>query len=362
MLPAELRKASTRFMNCARGRIFFSMIFKVCGASANQCCAGSYSMSEMPATIPSRTSISSTALALRGTCSPCSISTGPESTRANRQASAIGTNATWAKYSSSPIAPATRIRTAVTLRFSLRPPTGASTNKLSSFLNCGPVGIGLLFAPPFFEDHYAVNPRATLSPEPRRACRRMPTASSNLQPTGLRHNSGVNTNLRAIELRRVIGHSLVSWFKDDAPSMGAALAFYTLFAIAPILLIFSWVAGEFFRPDVVQQDILAQLRLLLGDAGAEAVRDLLGSAKYAGRSAFSTVAGIVAVFVGATSVFAELQSALHRIWRTPPHSVVEGLWRALRSRLLSFGLVLGIGFLLLLSLIATDAFEGLDHL
>ena len=187
----------------------------------------------------------------------------------------------------------------------------------------------------------------------------MPTASSNLQRMGLRHNGGVNTNLRAIELRRVIGHSLVSWFKDDAPSMGAALAFYTLFAIAPILLIFSWVAGEFFRPDVVQQDILAQLRLLLGDAGAEAVRDLLGSAKYGGRSAFSTFVGIVAVFVGATSVFAELQSALHRIWRTPPRSVVEGLWHALRARLLSFGLVLGIGFLLLVSLIASAALEGL---
>jgi membrane protein len=187
----------------------------------------------------------------------------------------------------------------------------------------------------------------------------MPTASSNLQRTGLRHNSGVNTNLRAIDLRRVIGHSLVSWFRDDAPSMGAAIAFYTLFAIAPILLIFSWVAGEFFRPDVVQQDILAQLRLLLGDAGAEAVRDLLGSAKYGGRSAFSTVAGIVAVFVGATSVFAELQSALHRIWRTPPRSVVEGLWHALRARLLSFGLVLGIGFLLIMSLIASAALEGL---
>src|SRR5712671_5823621 len=305
MLPAELRRASTRFMNCARGRTFFSMIFKVCGASANQCCAGSYSMSEMPATIPKRTSMSSTALALRGTCSECSISTGPESTRANRQASAIGTNATWAKYSSSPIAPATRIRTAVTLRFSLRPPTGASTNKLSSFVKCRPVGIGLLFAP-FFDDHYAVNPRTTLSLEPRKACRRMPTVSSNLPRMVLRHNDRVSTNLRAIELRRVISHSLVSWFKDDAPSMGAAIAFYTLFAIAPILLIFSWVAGEFFRPDVVQHDILAQLRLLLGDAGAEAVRDLLGSAKYGGRSAFSTVAGIVAVFVGATSVFAEL--------------------------------------------------------
>src|ERR1700692_3742203 len=176
---------------------------------------------------------------------------------------------------------------------------------------------------------------------------------------GLRHNNAVNTKLRATELRQVIRQSLVSWFKDDAPSMGAAIAFYTLFAIAPILLILNWVAGEFIRPDIVQQDILAQLRILLGDAGAEAVRDLLGSTRYSGRSAVSTGAGIVALFVGATSVFAELQSALHRIWRTPPRSVVEGLWHALRARLLSFGLVLGIGFLLLVSLVASAALEGL---
>jgi len=176
---------------------------------------------------------------------------------------------------------------------------------------------------------------------------------------GLRHNNAVNTKLRAAGLRQVIRQSLVSWFKDDAPSMGAAIAFYTLFAIAPILLIFTWVAGEFIRPDIVQQDVLAQLRNILGDAGADAIRDLLGSTKYAGRSAFSTAVGIVALFVGATSVFAELQSALHRIWRTPPRSVAEGLWHALRARLLSFGLVLGIGFLLLVSLVASAALGGL---
>jgi membrane protein len=176
---------------------------------------------------------------------------------------------------------------------------------------------------------------------------------------GLRHNNPVNTKLRAAGLRQVIRQSLVSWFKDDAPSMGAAIAFYTLFAIAPILLIFTWVAGEFIQPDIVQQDIFAQLRNILGDTGAEAVRDLLGSTKYSGRSAFSTAVGIVALFVGATSVFAELQNALHRIWRTPPRSVVEGLWHVLRARLLSFGLVLGIGFLLLVSLVASAALEGL---
>ena len=71
---------------------------------------------------------------------------------------------------------------------------------------------------------------------------------------GLRHNNAVNTKLRATELRQVIRQSLVSWFKDDAPSMGAAIAFYTLFAIAPILLILNWVAGEFIRSDIVQDN------------------------------------------------------------------------------------------------------------
>lgn len=165
--------------------------------------------------------------------------------------------------------------------------------------------------------------------------------------------------MRSVGLRRVIRQSFVSWFRDDAPSMGAAIAFYTLFAIAPILLIVIWVAGEFIRPEIVQRDILAQLRDILGDAGAEAVRELLGSAKYSGRSVFSTAVGVVALFVGATSVFAELQNALHRIWRTPPRGVVEGLWQVLRARLLSCGLVLGIGFLLLVSLVASAAFEGL---
>jgi membrane protein len=169
----------------------------------------------------------------------------------------------------------------------------------------------------------------------------------------------VNTHrrLRPADIGRVVRQSLVSWFKDDAPSMGAAIAFYTLFAIAPILLIVMWTAGKFIGADIVQDHILAQMRILLGDPGAEAVRDLLLSAKYSARSGFSTAAGVVAVFIAATSVFAELQNALHRIWRTPPRTIVQGLWHAVRARLLSFGLVLGVGFLLLVSLVASAGLE-----
>jgi membrane protein len=167
--------------------------------------------------------------------------------------------------------------------------------------------------------------------------------------------------LQPVDIGRVIRQSVVSWFKDDAPSMGAAIAFYTLFAIAPILLIVIWVAGKFIGSDVVQAHILVQMRMLLGEPGAAAVSDLLLSAKNGTRSSLSTAAGIVAVFVGATSVFAELQNALHRIWRTPPRTLVEGLWHALRARLLSFGLVLGVGFLLLVSLVASAGLEGFGN-
>jgi membrane protein len=165
--------------------------------------------------------------------------------------------------------------------------------------------------------------------------------------------------LRASDMGRVIRQSLVSWFRDDAPSMGAAIAFYTLFAIAPILLMVIWAAGKFIEPDIVQTHILAQMRVLLGAPVSDAVRDLLLSAKYSRRSGLSTAVGIVAVFVGATSVFAELQNALHRIWRTPPRSIVQGLRHAVRARLLSLGLILGVGFLLLVSLVASAGLEGL---
>jgi membrane protein len=189
----------------------------------------------------------------------------------------------------------------------------------------------------------------------------LPRQSDYIRRLGLRHNAGVKTHRRLLptDIGRIIRLSLISWFKDDAPSMGAAIAFYTLFAIAPVLLIVIWVAGEFFGADLVQEHILMQMRMLLGDAGAAAVRDLLLSAKYSTRSGLSTAAGIAAVFIGATSVFAELQNALHRIWRTPPRSIVQGLWHAVRARFISFGLILGVGFLLLVSLIASAGLEGL---
>ena len=163
----------------------------------------------------------------------------------------------------------------------------------------------------------------------------------------------------ARRLKKIVNHSVVSWFEDEASSMGAAIAFYTLFSIAPVLLIVVWIASAFISADAVQSNILSQVRLILGSAGAEAVQTLMVSAKYSGTNALSKAAGVIALLVGATSVFAALQSSLNRIWHTPAERSGRGVWLLVRARLLSFGLVLGVGFLLLVSLIVSAGLEGL---
>ena len=145
-----------------------------------------------------------------------------------------------------------------------------------------------------------------------------------------------------------------AWLADRAPTMGAALAYYTLFSMAPLLLIAISVAGAVFGMDAARGEILGQLRELMGNDGASAVAALLDNVQRSGSTVTGTVVGGVLMLVGATTVFAELQDSLDHIWRVdaPPVPSSRGgaLWRWLRTRLLSFGLVLGVGFLLMVSL------------
>jgi membrane protein len=135
--------------------------------------------------------------------------------------------------------------------------------------------------------------------------------------------------------------------------LGAALAFYTLFSVAPIPVIAMAIAGYVFGVDTAQTQVLAQLQALIGDAGAAAVRELMASAHYSDKRGLAAAVGLVTLIVGATSVFGELQNALGRVWQTPPRTKEVGWWRFLRSRVLSVGMVLGVGFLLLVSLVAS---------
>jgi membrane protein len=153
----------------------------------------------------------------------------------------------------------------------------------------------------------------------------------------------------------------VNWVDDHAQSMGAALAFYTIFSIAPLLLIVISVAGFFFGEEAARGEIYEQLRELLGTRGALAVQGLLESASRSTDSTLTAVLSLLFLYVGATSVFAELQDALGRIWRAPQRPRSSGLLGILRARLLSFGLILCIGFLLIVSLAFSAALAALGR-
>lgn len=149
--------------------------------------------------------------------------------------------------------------------------------------------------------------------------------------------------------------AFASWQDDYAPSMGAALAYYTVFSIAPLLLIVISVAGLVFGEEAARGEIFGQLAGLMGADGARALESLLESFRRPETGVTATLVSLAVLLVGATTVFAELQDALDRIWRAPARDQAGGLWGLLRARLLSFGMILGIGFLLIVSLIVSAA-------
>ncbi len=152
--------------------------------------------------------------------------------------------------------------------------------------------------------------------------------------------------------------SFIAWIDDYAPSMGAAIAYYTVFSIAPLLLIVISVAGLVFGVDAARGEISEQLQSLMGEQGARAVEGLLERANQPDAGIASTVIGVVFLLIGATTVFGELQDALDRIWEAPRRED-GGWWALLRSRLLSFGMILGIGFLLMVSLVLSALLSAL---
>lgn len=146
-----------------------------------------------------------------------------------------------------------------------------------------------------------------------------------------------------------------AWSADYAPSMGAAISYYTVFSLAPLLIIVIAVAGAIFGREAVQGLIVQQFSGLVGRQSAGLVQNLLTSASDTHKG---LIAGIVSFFVlvlGATSVLTELQSALDRIWHVPESQKPSGPWAMIRSRLLSFGMILGLAFLLMVSLAVSAA-------
>jgi membrane protein len=144
------------------------------------------------------------------------------------------------------------------------------------------------------------------------------------------------------------------WSKDKAPRMGAALAYYTIFSLAPLLVIAIAIAGFVFGPEAVQGQIMGQIQGLVGSEAARAVQTMIQSAHKPANGVAATVFGLAILLLGASGVFTEMQDALNTIWKVDTTSRT-GVWNLIRSRFLSFGMVLGIGFLLLVSLLLSAA-------
>jgi membrane protein len=149
----------------------------------------------------------------------------------------------------------------------------------------------------------------------------------------------------------MVRQAVTAWLDDDAPSMGAAIAYYTVFSIAPLLIIVIAIAGGIFGADAVRGQVVAQLQGMIGADAARVVQGMIADASKLEAGLIAGGVGSVLLIIGATTVVAELQSALDRVWQMPAARNEDGWLNLLRARLLSFGLVLALGFLLVVSLV-----------
>jgi membrane protein len=170
---------------------------------------------------------------------------------------------------------------------------------------------------------------------------------------------GMRARSRTPAMVRIFGIALKAWWDDDAPRLGAALAYYTLFAIAPVLVVATAIAGMVFSADAVRGEIVTQLDRLVGREGAHAVQTLLDGASQQRSGIVAATIGSIAFVVAATGAFLELQAALNTVWRVKPTPGAH-LRAFLINRLRSFGLVVAIGFVLTVSLAVTAALAALS--
>jgi membrane protein len=147
--------------------------------------------------------------------------------------------------------------------------------------------------------------------------------------------------------------TIEKWSDDHAATQAAAIAYYTAFSIAPMLLIAMAIAGAAFGEDAARGEVQRSLGRLIGDSGAAAVQDLINNTRKQRTGGWAALIGGIGLFLGATGVFVQLQETLNLVWKAPPAKEGMGIKSFIRKRVLSFAMVLGIGFLLLVSLVGS---------
>ena len=171
--------------------------------------------------------------------------------------------------------------------------------------------------------------------------------------SGVRRQRAPLAAFRFRDTRILLGDALEAWYRHNAPRLGASLAFYTILSLAPLSIVVIAVASLIFGRAAAEGQIIWQIQDLAGREGAEVIRQMIEGARKPASGILATTFGLLTLFLGATAVVAELRDALNTIWEIPTQ---ESHWRSsmvkiLRERVLSFVMVLGVGFLLLASLI-----------
>jgi len=148
------------------------------------------------------------------------------------------------------------------------------------------------------------------------------------------------------------------WSEDKATRLGAALAYYTVFSIAPLIVIAMAVAGWIYGEQASESHMQHELEGMIGPDSARAVQEMVKHANQTGSGVVATVLGIVVLLLGASGVFGQLQDALNTVWKVQPKPG-RGIWGIIQDRFLSFTMVLGVCFLLLVSLTISAVLDAL---
>ncbi|HYC33895.1 MAG TPA: YihY/virulence factor BrkB family protein, partial [Gemmatimonadales bacterium] len=150
----------------------------------------------------------------------------------------------------------------------------------------------------------------------------------------------------------IIKQSVKDFVDDDAPTMAAALSYYTVFALPPLLILLLMLLGAFLDPQDIQGTVESQIRGLMGPQGAEQIRTIIANADRPGSgNVIATILGIIGLVLGATGVFGQLQAALNRAWEVGPDPNAGGVKSFIGKRIFSLGMVLALAFVLLASLL-----------
>ena len=171
-------------------------------------------------------------------------------------------------------------------------------------------------------------------------------------------------SFRWCDIKYMVGESIAGWNKHKAPRLGAALAFYTLLSLAPLLLVVVSVVGLIFGVRTAENDVVQEVQRLIGPEAGKTIQGLLEASRNTSQGILATVFGVITLLFGASGVMIELRDALNTIWEvpTPELSGMRMITSFLKERVFSFALVLAIGFLLVVSLAISAAIAALGAL